>query len=68
MYAVESDSTQICPTTGLDGASAEYEAPFTSKEVRVVGAYVVPDDEYRICPDVGEVVVPVPPYWVGTLA
>ena len=63
---VESDSIQICPTTGLDGASAEYEAPFTSKEVRVVGAYVVPDDEYRICPEDGEVDVPVPPYCVAT--
>lgn len=64
----ESDSTQICPTTGLDGASAEYEAPLTSKDVRAVGAYVVPDDEYRICPEEGEVVVPVPPYCVATYA
>jgi hypothetical protein len=30
----------------------------------VVGAYVEPDSEYRICPELGEVVVPVPPYCV----
>ena len=66
--AVESDSTQICPTTGLDGALSEYVAPLTSKDVRVVGAYVVPDDEYRICPEDGEVDVPVPPYCVATYA
>jgi len=27
---------------------------------------VAPDAEYRICPEVGDVVVPVPPYWVGS--
>ena len=31
----------------------------------MVGAYVVPDAEYRICPEEGEVVVPVPPYCVA---
>lgn len=63
---VESDSTQICPTTGLDGALSEYEDPFTSNVFRAVGVYVVPDVLYGICPVVGEVVVPVPPYWVGS--
>jgi len=32
---------------------------------RVVGAYVVPDEEYRICPEEGDVVVPVPPNCVA---
>ena len=42
-----SDSTQICPTAGLDGASAEYVAPFTSSVFKVVGLYVVPPAEYN---------------------
>ena len=62
--AVESDSTQICPTVGLDGALSEYVAPDETNSERVVGAYVVPDDEYNTCPALGEVVVPVPPYCV----
>jgi hypothetical protein len=61
---VESDSTQICPTAGLAGASAEYEVGGT-REVNVVGAYVVPEVEYNTWPEVGEVVVPVPPYCVA---
>jgi len=45
-------------------ASAEYEVGGT-REFNVVGAYVVPDDEYNTWPEVGEVVVPVPPYCVA---
>ena len=65
---VELESTQICPTTGLDGADEAYVAPFTSSDVSVVGAYVVPDELYGICPEEGEVDVPVPPYCVATYA
>lgn len=31
-----------------------------------VAAYVVPPDEYKNSPELGDVVVPVPPYWVGS--
>jgi hypothetical protein len=34
-------------------------------EAKDVGAYVVPDDEYKKSADDGEVVVPVPPYCVA---
>ena len=63
---VESDSIQICPITGLDGALSEYEDPLTSNVFKATGEYVAPAEEYGICPVVGEVVVPVPPYWVGS--
>ncbi len=35
------------------------------KEDKVVGEYVVPAEEYRTCPEEGEVAVPVPPYCVA---
>ena len=63
----ESDSIQTCPVTGDEGASVEYVTGVT-RDDRVVGAYDAPEVEYKICPEVGEVDVPVPPYCVAMYA
>ena len=39
-----------------------------TRDVRSVGEYVVPEVEYKICPALGEVEVPVPPYCVAMYA